>query len=58
MQHVPAAAGARLNRADGTVLMGINLQRQLRASRDNPDVAVVAVLRARVRPYQCSTAIA
>ena len=33
----------RLNRADGTVLMGINLQRQLRASRDNPDVAVVAV---------------
>jgi hypothetical protein len=38
-----ATERTRLDRADGTVLMGINLQRQLRASRDNPDVAVVAV---------------
>jgi len=38
-----ATERTRLNRADGTVLMGINLQRRLRAGRDHPDVAVAAV---------------
>ena len=38
-----ATERTRLNRADGTVLMGINLQRQLRAGRDHPDVAVASV---------------
>jgi len=38
-----ATERTRLNRADGTVLMGINLQRQLRAGHDHPDVAVAAV---------------
>jgi hypothetical protein len=38
-----ATERTRLNRADGTVLMGINLQKQLRAGRDHPDVAVAAV---------------
>jgi len=33
----------RLNRADGTVLMGMYLQQQLRAGQDHPDVAVAAV---------------
>jgi hypothetical protein len=38
-----ATERTRLNRADGTVLMGINLQAQLRAGHDHPDVAVAAV---------------
>ena len=38
-----ATERTRLNRADGTVLMGINLQRRLRAGQDHPDVAVAAV---------------
>jgi hypothetical protein len=38
-----ATERTRLDRADGTVLMGINLQKQLRARLDNPDVAVAAV---------------
>ena len=38
-----ATERTRLNRADGTVLMGINLQRRLRAGHDHPDVAVAAV---------------
>jgi hypothetical protein len=38
-----ATSRTRLNRADGTVLMGIYLQQQLRAGKDHPDVAVAAV---------------
>jgi len=38
-----ATERTRLNRADGTVLMGINLQRRLRAGHEHPDVAVAAV---------------
>jgi len=38
-----ATERTRLNRADGTVLMGIHLMQQLRAGHDHPDVAVAAV---------------
>jgi hypothetical protein len=38
-----ATSRTRLNRVDGTVLMGIYLQQQLRAGKDHPEVAVAAV---------------
>lgn len=38
-----ATSRVRLNNADGTVLFGQNLLRQILATKDNPDVAVAAV---------------
>jgi hypothetical protein len=38
-----ATSRTRLNRADGTVLIGIYLQQQLRAGKDHPEIAVAAV---------------